>query len=664
MSARKLTIAGLATLTLLSCGLAATPAVAALTEYSFVRGFGSFSGVQSIAVDEATGDVYVYDVGAGALYKFDAAGEPAEFSASKADAIEGIGGSTAESEVAVDNSNGPAKGDIYIANRDSVTVYAANGSVLGELNLHGAGGSCGVAVDATGSVYVGFVGGSVEKYTPIANPVTSSDFVSSLSLPSNICDIAADSQGDVYVDTLHTGPVTKYLASQFGGIASGSLLAPTDSTLAVAQRSGEVYVDAGGEVTQYDANGGPLGTIVPARPNAIEGSIGVAVNAKNGRLYVSSGAAGTVEIWQGVQVATTLTGTATQLTPVGGATLGGTTNPEESSVGTCSFEYGLEASYGSSSPCAQATPMTGDTPFAVSAELSGLSPNTTYHYRLVTDNERGSARGADRTFAIPVLAKVDDQAPSASNVGRTSALLSATVDPEGPGASFHFDYGTSSSYGLSTPVTASGASLQDLAVSQSIDELAPSTTYHYRLVVKNFAGTAVGPDEMFTTVAPTPPSVTTGEATQIGPNAATIAGTVDSKGLQGVYGFQIAIAGADYGPPTGLTGIGAGGGATNVTLALTGLLPGSSYHYRIVASNVDGTSYGAEATFATGSFPNVFATPPAPLPLVAIPTIVFPPQASASKTAKPKAKKQRTRRKPTKAKQRGGKRKAHGKRKG
>ena len=57
----------------------ASPALA--ETHPFVRSFGSFSNPNGIAVDESTGDVYVADIGTNAVYKFDANGNPVNFTA-------------------------------------------------------------------------------------------------------------------------------------------------------------------------------------------------------------------------------------------------------------------------------------------------------------------------------------------------------------------------------------------------------------------------------------------------------------------------------------------------------------------------------------------------------------------------------------------------------
>ncbi len=79
------------------------------------------------------------------------------------------------------------------------------------------------------------------------------------------------------------------------------------------------------------------------------------------------------------------------------ATLNATVDPNGKPVSACSFEYGTTTAYGSSAPCTPA-PGEGESAVAVAAQLSGLHPHTTYHFRIAATNEGGSAFGEDQTF--------------------------------------------------------------------------------------------------------------------------------------------------------------------------------------------------------------------------------------------------------------------------
>jgi hypothetical protein len=490
--------------------LASGPALAILT-HPLVASFGSFGNVQGVAVDQVSGDVYVYDASTQAIYKFDAAGEPAEFSALKANVVEGVGGAgEAEMELAVDSSSGPAKGDIYLANASAVVVYGADGSRLGELNgeveteVPGApwGEPCGVATDSAGHVYIGLYGSHVSKYTPAANPATNSDYSASITGVNRVCNIAADSEGSVYVDTYSAGPITKYEALQFGSPeATGTTIDSGGGSLAVDPANDDVYVDEGRSVAQYDASGRLLGSFGSSGAGALGSSHGIAVSDVNGDAYVSNNGAGDVNIFgPAEELPNVATGAAANVQSTS-ATLSGSVNPEGTAVTSCAFEYGSETSYGQSAPCVPA-PGSGNSPVAVSADLSGLPPDTTYHYRLTAGNANGVNDGQDATFTTPNRPAVD--ATAAVSVGLTTAEVSAQINPNYAPTSYHFEYGTSLAYGSDAPVPdahINGSVATDETVTWTLSGLQPGTPYHLRVVASNVVATIDGADVTFTTAS-------------------------------------------------------------------------------------------------------------------------------------------------------------------
>lgn len=94
-----------------------------------------------------------------------------------------------------------------------------------------------------------------------------------------------------------------------------------------------------------------------------------------------------------------------------GATVGGTVNPNGSSVTDCHFDYGTSTSYGSTAACASG-PGGGTAPVGVSASLSGLAAGTTYHYRVVAANAGGSTTGNDATFTTNALPRTCETDPT------------------------------------------------------------------------------------------------------------------------------------------------------------------------------------------------------------------------------------------------------------
>jgi hypothetical protein len=86
----------------------------------------------------------------------------------------------------------------------------------------------------------------------------------------------------------------------------------------------------------------------------------------------------------------------------------------------------------------------------------------------------------------------------ATNVTSSSATLNGTVDPHGLTTSVHFQYGTTTSYGFNTPMQSqTGNTYRNIAA--NISGLTTHTTYHFRIVATNTAGTRMGSDRTFTT---------------------------------------------------------------------------------------------------------------------------------------------------------------------
>ena len=90
---------------------------------------------------------------------------------------------------------------------------------------------------------------------------------------------------------------------------------------------------------------------------------------------------------------------------------------------------------------------------------------------------------------------------AATNLNSPQVTLNGTVNPGGEDTAYRFEYGPTTAYGQSVPVTdkAIGSGSSDVEVSQQLGSLEPATTYHFRLVAENSQGEAVGEDEVFTT---------------------------------------------------------------------------------------------------------------------------------------------------------------------
>lgn len=179
------------------------------------------------------------------------------------------------------------------------------------------------------------------------------------------------------------------------------------------------------------------------------------------------------------------TGTASSIVD-NSAVLHGSLNPN-GSASTYYFQWGLTTSYGGTG----AVRTSGAYSHAsnVSQSASGLSPGTTYHYRLVATNQFGTTDGADQTFqtsAAPVVST-----GPVSDLNTTGATLAGTVNPSGATTTYYFEWGVFGALQQSVPQTLA-ASTSPQSVSSSLQRLLrPGTVYHYRLIAKHQSSRAV-----------------------------------------------------------------------------------------------------------------------------------------------------------------------------
>ncbi|MCX6249576.1 MAG: PKD domain-containing protein [Bacteroidetes bacterium] len=274
------------------------------------------------------------------------------------------------------------------------------------------------------------------------------------------------------------------------------------------------------------------------------------------------------------------------------AVLHGTVNANGYST-TASFQYGLTTSYGSN---ANAGTVTGSTVTSISASTGYLAASTLYHYRAVGNSAGGTSYGPDSVFTTtgyPPYVYTDNP----TNITSTSATLNGVVDAYGSSTTVTFQYGLTTSYGS----TVSGGIVTgniNVSVSAPISGLTPSTSYHYRVVGTNANGTSYGADKSFTTLGSgSPPTVTTNHATNITATSARLNGHVNPNGYSTNVSFEYGFT-TSYGSSYS---VGTINGSTNqlVYADIYWLSPATNYHFRAVASNAYGTTYGNDSVFTT-----------------------------------------------------------------
>lgn len=318
----------------------------------------------------------------------------------------------------------------------------------------------------------------------------------------------------------------------------------------------------------------------------------------------------------------------------GGFELKGTVNPNGSAT-TYQFEYGTTTSYGSKIPTPEANVGSGSADVAVAQTATGLLPNTTYHFRLLARHAGNTAATGDRTFltppAPPSAPAVAVSPPEATPSG---FLLKGAVNPDSLPTTYHFEFGTTTSYGtnLPEPDASAGSGASAVAVSEEVTGLLPNTTYHYRIVAGNSEGPGISGDQAFTT----PPLKPAAISLPVSEDAEgfTLHGSVNPNGGETTYFFEFGITEA-YGQsfPSTPASVGKGTVAVPVAQLVKGLPPGVPYHYRLVAQNAGGTSFGEDQFFltpeASGSPP--VATKPAPATTLPTPSPIPPAKAFSAR---------------------------------
>jgi phosphodiesterase/alkaline phosphatase D-like protein len=222
---------------------------------------------------------------------------------------------------------------------------------------------------------------------------------------------------------------------------------------------------------------------------------------------------------------------------------------------------------------------------------------------------------------------------AAASITENSATLNGTVNPNGLATRAWFEYGTDPSLQTyaSSPDQDAGDGASAQPVSADLGSLASGTTYHFRVCAENSGGYSEGQILNFTTASPgSAPSVTTIAATSVGATAATLNGEVNPNGLATDAWFEWGTSpGLDTFSKTLPHALGDGTNTLPVMATLVGLSSGTTYYYRVAASNPSGLAAGSIASFPTASispFGVVSTTPEddaTDVPLGSLVTVTF-----------------------------------------
>jgi hypothetical protein len=619
---------------LLALALFATPALAFQT-HAFSTSFGtsgsgdgqvSLTSNSGVAVNSTTHDVYVADTGNARIDQFDSSGTfirafGADVGGSGVNVCttgcvagtpgSGPGAFTAPTFIAIDNSGGTSDGDVYVgdAGTNAVSKFSVSGAYISTNDGSAAttpiagpfGALAGIAVDASGNLWVYDQGGNMFEFAE--DGTFSTDWNSGFGVTA--AGIAVDSAGNLYV--VRGFPVVEKFTSagaDVGEITGPGFNQPTTG-LAIDPSTGDLYVDDGGSIIRhYDSSCDPSGGDCTVTDSFGSGNLsagaGLAVDSSNATVYAADTGDARVGVFTAIVLPDAITNPASAVQKHA-ATLNGHTDPAAGGdISDCHFDYTDDATFtsqgyagASTIACDQATPISS--PTDVTATPTGLIAGTTYHFRLSASDAQGTNQGSDQTFTTdPAVALIISPADP---IGGSTATLNGHVDSNGGGdiTDCHFDYTDDATFqtqgftGAETKACSPATPISTATdVSADLTGLAGNTTYHVRLVATNADGTTQSADQPFTTLPL--PVIDAAFASNLTPTEADLNATINPEGLDATYHFEWGTD-TSYGDtvPVPDGDLGSGTGDVPVTVHLSGLSPDTTYHWRIIATDANGT---------------------------------------------------------------------------
>ena len=300
------------------------------------------------------------------------------------------------------------------------------------------------------------------------------------------------------------------------------------------------------------------------------------------------------------------------------ATLNGQANPRgdaavgyfryaTTSPGTCNDTFGTRV------PVAGGTSVgSGNTTAPFSEALTGLIPGTTYYFCALALNGVGTGFGGVQSFLAPNQPTVTTTA--VTSLTGTTVTLNGTGNPNGGATTGWFRYASADpgtcndGFGTRAPASGGtnlGSGTSALNFAQGLTGLTPGVTYYYCAIASNLVGPGFGAVLTFTT--PGTPDVVSDAATLVTATTATLNGNADPNlaASTGWFRYSATSPGScndSFGtrtPTSGGTNLGAGNAPVAYLANLSGLLPGTTYYYCALASNLVGTGFGALTSFTT-----------------------------------------------------------------
>ena len=627
---------------------------------------GQLEDPQDVAVNDESGDLYVADSGNHRIDQFSSSGAfvrawgwgvadgtTTAFQTCTSNCHTGLSGSgSGQFEtpkfIEVDNSTGPSHGDVYVADSSDgrVQKFDQEGNLLASWGTEGAidfssGGPIeGITVDEVGELLVA----SPSYWTKVAQDGGSREQIPITVFHEHFLG-AADGNG------IDIGPNGNFYAATVQGVAIAPInneppfanertfeseLGPGQPTGLALDRSNEnLYVDHGTFIDQFDASNSACylpnesGLEHPECPPSddfgageLTSAAGLAFDPSTETLYAADSGAGDLAVFSPLPLPDVATSPPANPGPTS-ATLTGQVNPAASGpIATCDFEYIPQSAFQND---VQTLTLSGATGGSFSLELEGertpsipfgsLSSLQAYLEQLpaigrgnvvVGGPEVGPYRiefkGSLTDADLPQLT-VDSSELTPS--GTATATL-ATVTHGGGG------WGAAAIVPCEDPDAAEiGAASEPVQVHAGLTGITTFTTYYYRLAASAASDHGLPAYGRQLSVTPAPaqrPSIDATSSSALTPTTATLDARIDPQLSPTIYRFRYGPTAA-YGSAT-LPSESIGEDATDhpVSTDITGLTPGTTYHFQVFAINFNGVTEGPDRTFSTPALPAVAQT--------------------------------------------------------
>ena len=252
---------------------------------------------------------------------------------------------------------------------------------------------------------------------------------------------------------------------------------------------------------------------------------------------------------------------------------------------------------------------------AVSETLQGLSPDTEYSVCLLIRNgiKGEQALSTPATFTTSSSLEAPVTKEPASAVTATTATFEGELNPGGATGrlSYQLDYNTNGTCKVvkaspeeppfqqnTAPVEVAEAR-QFQIPSVEAAELEPNEDYTFCLVATNTFGEQAQGNEVSVLTGHQAPAIAGASVANITSTSATVNAEIYPHGEVTTYRVEYGPT-STYGSSTPEVSISAQHGPASIQAQLTGLVPNSEYHYRVVATNDTGSEWSLDAMFTTG----------------------------------------------------------------